>query len=255
MLRCRSSAPFGWPVVPRGVEDHRGVVLVGADRLERRRLIRAIPCPSVSVPSIGEAAAGSTVIIQKCSQPSACSNPACPSLPIGSSVGALEAEVGLRVGVAQVVGDLAALEQHVQRHHGGAGLEDAEVDDREVRQVRAAERDLVAAADAAGGQQVGHLVGRAVDLGVGEPGVAEDDRLAVGVLLRSCPRAGSRGCTSCLTPGPPSRRGRGANLLRTSTVRQPSGRGPGRRPLGHRRGDEREQPVLQPRPRVRPGPA
>ena len=44
-----------------------------------------IPWPSVSVPSIGDSAAGSTVIIQKCSQPSACSKPAWPSCPIGSS--------------------------------------------------------------------------------------------------------------------------------------------------------------------------
>ena len=31
--------------------------------------------PSVSVPSIGEAAVGSTVIMKKCSQPSVCSKP------------------------------------------------------------------------------------------------------------------------------------------------------------------------------------
>ena len=63
--------------------------------------------------------------------------------------GALEAEVRLRVGVVEVVGDLAGLEQHVERHDDGAGLEDAVVDDREVRQVRAGQRDLVAGLDAA----------------------------------------------------------------------------------------------------------
>ena len=42
-------------------------------------------CPSVSVPSMGDSAAGSAVMTKKCSQPSVCSKPACPSAPIGSS--------------------------------------------------------------------------------------------------------------------------------------------------------------------------
>ena len=41
--------------------------------------------PSVSVPSIGEAAVGSAVITKKCSQPAASRNPAYPSLAIGRS--------------------------------------------------------------------------------------------------------------------------------------------------------------------------
>ena len=41
--------------------------------------------PSVSVPSIGDSAAGSAVIMKKCSQPSACSKPAWPSAPMASS--------------------------------------------------------------------------------------------------------------------------------------------------------------------------
>ncbi len=86
---------------------------------------------------------------------------------------ALEAEVGLRVRVVEVVGHLAALEQHVERHHRRAGLEDAVVDDREVGQVGTAQGDLVAGLDAARDQQVGDLVGGAVDLRVGQPGVAE----------------------------------------------------------------------------------
>ena len=131
--------------------------------------------PSVSVPSIGDAAAGSAVITKKCSQPSVCSKPAYPSCADRQLGRALEAEVGLRVGVGEVVGHLAALEQHVERDDGRAGLEDAVVDDREVRQVRAAQRHLVAGLDAARDQQVGDLVGGAVDLGVGQPGVAEDD--------------------------------------------------------------------------------
>ena len=106
-----------------------------------------------------------------------------PGLADRQLVGALEAEVGLRVGVVEVVGHLAPLEQHVERHHRRAGLEDAVVDDREVRQVGAAERHLVAGLDAALDQEVGHLVGGAVHLGVGQSGVAEHDGVAVGVLV------------------------------------------------------------------------
>ena len=94
---------------------------------------------------------------------------------------ALEAEVGLRVGVGQVVGDLPRLEQHVQWDDHGAGLEDAVVDDREVRGVGAAESDLVALLDTPRDQEVGHHVRQHVDLGVGHPAVAQDDGVAVGV--------------------------------------------------------------------------
>ena len=176
-----------------GVEDDGGVVVARPRPCRRSAAGRAMPCPSVSVPSIGDAAAGSTVIMKKCSQPSVCSKPACPSCADRQLGGALEAEVGLRLGVGQVVGDLAPLEQHVERHDGRAGLEDPVVDDREVRQVRAAQRHLVAGLDPARDQQVGDLVGGAVDLRVGQAGVAEDDGLAVGVRRRRSPRAGRRG--------------------------------------------------------------
>ena len=145
-----------------GVEDDRGVVLVGRDGLERRRLLRRAPAPSVSAPSIGDArgrVGGDHEEVLAARRPAR--SPAYPSCADRQLGGALEAEVGLRVGVVEVVGDLAALEQHVERDDGRAGLEDAVVDDREVRQVRAAQRDLVAGLDAARDQQVGHLVGRA----------------------------------------------------------------------------------------------
>ncbi len=45
----------------------------------------AMAAPMVSVPSIGDAAAGSTVIMKNVSQSPACSKPAYPSWPIGSS--------------------------------------------------------------------------------------------------------------------------------------------------------------------------
>lgn len=55
-------------------------------------------------------------------------NPFQAAFPIGSSGVPSKAKYALRVGVGEVVGDLAALQQHVQRHDRGAGLEDAEVD-------------------------------------------------------------------------------------------------------------------------------
>ena len=155
-----------------------------------------IACAIVSTPSIGDAPSSAAVITKKCSHPSACSKPACPASPIGQLGGALEAEVGLRVGVAQVVGDLATLEQHVERDDGAAGLEDAEVDDREVRQVRAAQRDLVARLDPARHQQVGDHVGEGVDLRVGQPACRRGRPRCGRGTSRRCPRGGSRGCTS-----------------------------------------------------------
>ena len=53
----------------------------------------------------------------------------------------------LRLAVLQVIRDLARLEEHVERHDGGAGLEDAEVRDRKPRDVRARQRDVIAGAD------------------------------------------------------------------------------------------------------------
>ena len=81
----------------------------------------------------------------------------------------------------EVVRDLASLEQHVERDDHRAGLEDAVVDHREVRQVRARQRDLVAGLDAPRDQHVRHLVGEPVHLRVGQAQVAEDDGVSVGV--------------------------------------------------------------------------
>ena len=71
------------------------------------------------------------------------------------------------------------LEQHVERHDDGAGLEDAEVDDREPRQVRTAQGNAIAALDAIGDEQMGDLVGRRVDRRIAEPGAADDDGIAI----------------------------------------------------------------------------
>ena len=91
----------------------------------------------------------------------------------------LETEVGGRLGVAQVERDLGRLQQDVQRHDGGAGLEDAEVDDREVGHVGARQRDAVAAADALGAQAGRDHAGLDVEQLVGEARRAADHRRAV----------------------------------------------------------------------------
>ena len=92
----------------------------------------------------------------------------------------LKAEHRLRIAVAQVIGNLARLQQHVQRHDRRARLEDAEIDRRKIRQVRAQQRDMIAAPDAGGRQRVGNLVGPCVELRIGEALVAADERLGVG---------------------------------------------------------------------------
>jgi len=98
---------------------------------------------------------------------------------------ALETEHRDGVGVSQVVGDLAALEEHVQRHHGRARLQDAEVHHRKIRQVRTTQRDLVARLDARAPETVRDLVRQRIHLRIGEPQVVEDNRFLVGPTLRA----------------------------------------------------------------------
>ena len=96
----------------------------------------------------------------------------------------LEAEHRLRIAVAQVIRNLARLQQHVQRHDSRAGLEDAEIHRRKIRQVRAQQRDVIAAPDARRGKRVGDLIGPRVELRIGEALVAVDERLGVGPSTR-----------------------------------------------------------------------
>ena len=113
-----------------------------------------------------------------------------------------------------MVGHLAALEQHVERDHGGAGLEDPPVDEGEVRQVGAAQRHLVAGLDALAHQEAGDHVGDHVDLGVRHPpaGGREDDGLALGVVRRAVLEQGGEvvGGHAAHVAGVTLRTGRGA---------------------------------------------
>ena len=67
---------------------------------------------------------------------------------IGRFRRAFERKQRLRVAVLQVIRDLARLQQDVERHDDGAGLEDAEVGDRKPRHVRTRQRDVIAGGDA-----------------------------------------------------------------------------------------------------------
>ena len=115
--------------------------------------------------------------------PSSCSNsPGLTSDRLGARLaGALLGRLGEVVpgeqpfgpGVLEVVLDLAALEQHVHRHDRAARAQDAEVDDREVGDVRQHDPDTVAGLEAFRLQQPGHprcalVHGLPVDLGVVE---------------------------------------------------------------------------------------
>ena len=136
--KCVSSAPFGRPVVPGGVDDDRGVVGPGVGHRAggRRRREQA-----------GERDHGTA----SCAPAS----DGCDDLPDDDHV----ADAGLRAPAsacsstpaqvtsmraelcAEVEGDLVGLQQHVERHHDGTRLEDAEVGHEERRDVRQLERD------------------------------------------------------------------------------------------------------------------
>ncbi len=136
-----------------------------------------------SAPSIGDSvAAGFAGSRKKCSQPSACSKPGAPSrraeapgCPRSRRTPSRPSRPGGRRS--------PRLEQDVQRDDHRARLERPEVHHREVGEVRAGQRHLVARSDAARPQQVRDLVRDRVDERVGEPHVAEHDGVAFGRLL------------------------------------------------------------------------
>ena len=104
--------------------------------------------------------------------------------------GAFEGEQGLRVAVLQVVGDLARLQQHVERHDHRPGLENAEIGDREPRQVGTTERHVIARRDPHRRQRRGDTLRLLVQLAVGHrpPGAGEGDaiRHQPGRMVNNC---------------------------------------------------------------------
>ena len=89
---------------------------------------------------------------------------------------ALKGNDGYGVAVLEVIGDLAALEEHVEGHDRRAGFKNGVIGNGEIRQVWAGEGDLVAPLHAQFAQAIGQLVGCAVELGIGQLRVIENDR-------------------------------------------------------------------------------
>jgi len=97
---------------------------------------------------------------------------------------AFKDENGFSVGVAQVVGDLAWFKQHVQRDDDGTRLHDAVVDDREKWQIWAAQRDLIAMADAHFYERMSDAIREPVELAEAQANTVPD----YGLILRREPR-------------------------------------------------------------------
>jgi hypothetical protein len=183
-----------------GIEDHRGVVLVG----------------------VGEGRLGLAVAEQLGEGLGLDLDQLRPGLG-GSLPGllgeAVPGEQQLRAGVLEVEGDLAPLQEHVHRHHDAAGAEDAVVADRELEHVRQHQPDSVAPPQALLAQQRGEPGAVVVELAVGQLERAEadgdrrrgrgggigDDRRKVQAHLSSSDC--SRGqCRARLPPTPPGPR-------------------------------------------------
>ena len=83
-----------------------------------------------------------------------------------------------------MIGDLTPLQQDVEGDDGGSRFQNAVIDDREVGQVGAAQRHLVARAHPAASQEVCHFVRRRVDLGIGHPHRSQHQGFAIGIPPR-----------------------------------------------------------------------
>ena len=111
--------------------------------------------------------------------------------------GALRAETGRlaeervrdqqrRLRVLEVVRDLGRREQHVERHHRAARVEDPEVRDRELGHVRHHHRHVLPGPHAALVQARRHAARGAVELGVGERALVQADRHVLGPVVGGC---------------------------------------------------------------------
>src|SRR5512134_3254179 len=83
-LACVSSAPFGLPVVP-DVYRITAVSLASVATDAPDGDASFISAASVFTPANGAGLVGSAVIMNRCGHVPACSQPACPSAPNGSS--------------------------------------------------------------------------------------------------------------------------------------------------------------------------
>ena len=102
----------------------------------------------------------------------------------GKLSGSLEGNHGSGMTVFQVVGNLARLEEHVERDHDRPGLQYPEIRDGESRYVRAGQRDMIARGDADRNETSGNPRGGRVELGVRHVPAAARDRDAIGRQAR-----------------------------------------------------------------------
>jgi hypothetical protein len=106
-----------------------------------------------------------------------------------------------RAGVAEVVGDLAAFQQRVHRHHDGPGAERAVERDREGGHVGEHDGDPVSGLHPEAGQQRGHPGSGAGQPRVGQHQVVQPHRRAIGVLGRRPREHGTQVRHHALQPG------------------------------------------------------
>ncbi len=92
--------------------------------------------------------------------------------PLGQGVAGDQRDA---VRVVEVIGELVRRAEHVERHHGTAGVVTPEVGDRELRHVREQHGDVIAAPDARGVKRGGEPAGPVVDLPIAEHQLAGHD--------------------------------------------------------------------------------
>jgi hypothetical protein len=154
--------PLGPAGGARGVQDHRRVVVRAAGHLGHRRALVQQPVERARLDG-DEAGPGRLRALG------------------GFGGDRVPGEDERGAGVAQVVLDLAGLQQRVHRDHHGAGAQHPVVEDRELHHVRQHQPDAVARSDASRGEQPRRSRGALVQVPVGQGQIVEPDRHPVPV--------------------------------------------------------------------------
>ncbi len=155
---------FGLAGGPAGVDDHRGVV--GAGGLDLAGVVGEVEL--VEVPG----ALGPGVVAGQGHHVRG-HVPGLPGARDRLRGETLEGDQQPGPGILQLVGDLGRFQQRVQRHHDQAGLEDGEVAEQELGQVRQLHGHPVAPAQPGPEQGAGYPPGNLVNLGIAEGQVAD----------------------------------------------------------------------------------
>ena len=108
-----------------------------------------------------------------------------PQLPHWQVGRAHKAKIRFGLAIAQMVHDFIFFEQYTKRNHHRSGLQNAEIDDRKIRQIETAEGHFIARLDAFTFEPIGHLVGCAIDLGKTQGGITKDECSFVGKTARA----------------------------------------------------------------------